>query len=150
MRSPEELYDTLCRRRQVYGRYGLCFPCTALTPPLERAESDALHDWLCCGAGPRDVGMIAALQGYWMDVYRAERAASAPSWRYVRRGRALHAFLPGSDAPVCGVRPVHLSTGVDKVWMTGHRGYGARRLREHAECSWRLRQAMAQRAEGGR
>jgi hypothetical protein len=133
MRAPSELYEALCRQRRTYVTFGTA-SYTDLTPPLQRDESDALHDWLECGAGPRDIGMLAALQMHWMAIYRVERAAKALRWRRVRGGRAGHAFVGDADVPLCGLVPTR-TDGTVSPWRDHSYGYGRLARSLHGECA---------------
>lgn len=136
MRAPSELYEALCRHRRIYGSHGMLAPYDGnLEPPLQREESNALQEWLTCGAGPRgDFGMLAALQAYSWAAYQTERAAKALRWRRVRGGRAGHAFIGDADVPLCGLVPTR-PDGTVSLW--GDYGYGHGRAGRslHGECA---------------
>ena len=137
MRAPAELYGLLSRSRRAHGLYGLAgmsgmlLACTDLAPPLLREESDALLEWMECGAGPRDVIMSSVIQHYWFTISQAGRAARMATWKRVRGGRASHAFVGDADVPLCGIAPVR-TDGTASRWY-GESTYGSRRSR-HGEC----------------
>lgn len=132
MRGPSELYETLCRRRRAYGTHGML--TSDLEPPLQREESDALQEWLLCGAGPRgDLGMVAVLQFHWMDIFRGQREAASVKWRYVTGGRVSHAFVGDAAVPLCGVVAVR-ENGLPPHWRDDHGRYGHRPGGWHADC----------------
>lgn len=133
MRTPSDLYEALCRQRRAYVAFGTS-SYTDLDPPLQRDESDVLYDWLACGAGPRDIGMLAALQHHWWGAYRAERAAKALRWRRVRGGRAGHGFVGDADVPLCGLVPTR-ADGTASPWRDHSYGYGRRARSLHGECA---------------
>ena len=72
-------------------------------------------------------------------------------WARVSGGRAVHAFTPGEEIPLCGVDPVRGRGGVLSRWITEgygsvyqprwHLGHSARRA--HQECQRRVTAWMA-------
>ncbi len=55
---------------------------------------------------------------------REYNRAMLPTWRYVRGGRALHAFFAGGDGslgeiPVCGIQPRRGRDGRRSMWIRG-------------------------------
>lgn len=132
MRAPSELYEALRRQRRAYAAFGVP-SYTDLEPPMQREEFVALHEWLQCGAGPRDLGMLAAIEVHWMAIYRAERAAATVKWRRVSGGRAGHAFVGDADVPLCGLVPVRTDGTVSR-WKDHSYGYGRRARSLHGDC----------------
>ncbi len=84
-----------------------------------------------------------AADPYGISSFESTRRRYMPRWRYVSGGKALHAFIDGSDRPACGVDP---RRGPDRrsvrwieVGTRGLLGYGQRR-REHGPCSRAVRE----------
>jgi hypothetical protein len=53
----------------------------------------------------QDVNWVTATDPYDVGSFERTRSRYMPRWRYVSGGKALHAFIDGSDQPACGVDP---------------------------------------------
>jgi hypothetical protein len=88
--------------------------------------------------------MIPSVNGHAVDYYNIaafERTRSRymPRWRYVSGGKALHAFIDGSDRPACGIDPRRGPDRHPARWIgSAYQGWGRRR-KEHAPCAQAVR-----------
>lgn len=135
MRTPEQLTRELAEAGADFARFGLpsWMAVVAVTPD----EAAAWLEWTERHAPGSPLSTL--LQARRMRDTQ-DRRASLLRWCHVSGGRARHAFLEGSDVPLCGVRPVRSSTGAASLWIGG--GGGPRR--RHGACDRGLRRLAAE------
>lgn len=90
-------------------------------------------------AGP----MVEMDDPYNIGAFEHTRSRYMPRWRYVSGGKALHAFIGGSDRPACGIDPRRGPDRQPARWVDstdqGSKRYGDRRRGEHGPCTKAVR-----------
>ena len=133
---------------------GLDIPQEILETPQ---PPECQREGTCCAACMADYGDCCKHGGklipdrvwqmaddpYDVAAFEQTRSLYMPRWRYVSGGKALHAFIDGSDRPACGVDPRRGPDRRPARWIDstyqGSKRYGDQRRGEHDPCTRAVR-----------